>query len=165
MVARERFIQLWGGLGSEWGINRTMAQIHALLLTSPAPLSAEEVMEALHVSRGSANMNLRELIGWGLISRHVKHGERKEFFVAEKEIWEVARRIAIERRKRELDPMMRCIDELLAMVERDKSDEAKGFKKLLTDIRTLGKRSSAMLDLVLKVDQSSFFKPLLKMFR
>ena len=83
--AREKFIQSWGSLGSQWGINKTMAQIHALLLISAEPLTTEEVMEELQVSRGNANINLRELINWQLVRRETKAGERKDFFVAEKE--------------------------------------------------------------------------------
>ena len=65
--AKERFIQAWGGFGSQWGINRSMAQVHALLLVSPDPLSTEDVMEQLNISRGNANMNLRALIDWNLV--------------------------------------------------------------------------------------------------
>ncbi|MCB0624548.1 MAG: transcriptional regulator, partial [Saprospiraceae bacterium] len=75
---KEKFIQSWGALGSSWGVNRTMAQIHALLLISPEALSADEIMEDLMVSRGNANMNLRALIDWGLVYKELKPGERKE---------------------------------------------------------------------------------------
>ncbi len=85
--AKAKFIADWGRLGTNWGINRTMAQIHALLLVSPDHLSAEEVMEQLAISRGNANMNLRELIDWGLVQKVIVPGERKEFFTAEKDIW------------------------------------------------------------------------------
>ena len=162
--AKRRFVQIWGTVGVEWGINRTMAQIHALLLASPIALTAEQVMEALNVSRGNANMNLRELINWGLVFRENRAGERKEYFYAEKDIWEVAQRIAAERRKRELDPMMK----MLAQLQREttaEGKEAQAFKQLLTEITSLGKKSSALLDLVLKLDQSAFFKPLLAFFK
>ena len=67
--AKNKFIQSWGTLGSQWGINRTMSQIHALLLVSAEPLSAEDVMEQLNISRGNANMNLRALMDWGLVTK------------------------------------------------------------------------------------------------
>ena len=79
---KEKFIQSWGALGSSWGVNRTMAQIHALLLISPEPMSAEEIMEELKISRGNANMNIRALIDWGLVFKTLIKGERKEFFMA-----------------------------------------------------------------------------------
>ena len=82
---KQKFIQTWGTLGSSWGISRTMAQVHALLLISPEALTTEEVMEDLKVSRGNANMNLRDLMDWGLISKVLVAGERKEYFVAEKD--------------------------------------------------------------------------------
>ena len=110
--AKNRFVQIWGTVGVEWGINRTMAQVHGLLLSSEEALTAEQVMEALLISRGNANTNLRELINWGLVFRENRAGERKEYFYAEKNIWEVAQRIVAERKKRELDPMMKMLDQL-----------------------------------------------------
>ena len=83
---KEKFIQAWGTLGSSWGINRTMAQVHALLLIAPESLCAEDIMEELNISRGNANMNIRALMDWRLISKELKSEERKEFFSAEKDI-------------------------------------------------------------------------------
>ncbi len=165
--AKERFMQLWGNLGSEWGINRTMAQIHALLLLSPKPLCTDEVMEQLDVSRGNANMNLRELVAWGLVYREIKHGDRKDFFRAEKDVWKMAQRITMERRKRELDPMMRCFEELLQEVQSKKGEEedVKAFKSLLTELQGLGRKCTVLLDLVLKLNQSLFFNPLMKLLK
>ena len=160
--AKQKFIQIWGTVGVEWGINRTMAQVHGLLLTREQALSPEEVMEALGISRGNANMNLRELVNWGLLSKETKIGDRKEYFVAEKDIWEVAQRIVAERRKRELDPLMKMLEQLQndTSTSQGQSREAQSFKKLLSDIHTLGRKSGNLLDLVLKLDQSTFFKPL-----
>ena len=79
--SKEKFIQSWGVLGSSWGINRTMAQIHALLLISPEILSTEEIMDELQISRGNANMNIRGLMDWGIVTKHFKTGERKDFFL------------------------------------------------------------------------------------
>ncbi len=161
--AKSKFIQIWGTVGVEWGINRTMAQVHALLLSSEEALTAEEVMEALSISRGNANMNLRDLIGWGLVFRENRPGERKEYFYAEKNIWEVAQRIVAERKKRELDPMMKMLEQLQkeTLPSPLQGKDAQAFNKLLTDIHTLGKKSNMLLELVLKLDQSTFFKPLM----
>ena len=165
--AKQRFIELWGTLGAEWGINRTMAQIHALLLVSAEPLSTDEVLEELGISRGNANMNLRELVGWGLVSRQLKQGERKEFFAAQKDVWQMAQRIAAERRKRELDPMMRCLEELLrnTSAKAGEENELKRFTKLVGDIHSLGKKGNILLEMLLKLDQTTFFKPLLRVFK
>jgi len=85
--AKNQFIASWGAFGTHWGINRTMAQVHALLLVSADPLSQDDIMEQLSVSRGNANMNIRELIDWGLVDRVIIPGERREYFSAEKDIW------------------------------------------------------------------------------
>ncbi|MGB0932176.1 MAG: GbsR/MarR family transcriptional regulator, partial [Chitinophagales bacterium] len=102
---KEQFIQTWGALGSKWGINRTMAQVHALLLVSPEALTASEVKETLAISMGNANMNLRALIDWGLIRKEHKLGHRKEYYYAEKDVWKVAQQIIAGRKKRELTPI------------------------------------------------------------
>jgi len=75
--AKQKFIEAWGKLGSEWGINRTMAQVHALLLVTPGALTTEEIMEALSISRGNVNMTVRDLINWGLVEKELRPGERK----------------------------------------------------------------------------------------
>ena len=92
---KDKFIQAWGTLGSHWGINRTMAQVHALLLISPEALSAEEIMAELNISRGNANMNVRTLMDWGIVTKVVKSGERKEFFFSDKDIWDLAKQIMV----------------------------------------------------------------------
>src|SRR5688500_17168496 len=110
--AKQQFISSWGAFGTHWGINRTMAQIHALLLTSADPLTQDDIMDQLNISRGNTNMNIRELINWGLVDRLLVTGERKEFFTAEKDIWKVVRMIVKERKKRELEPMLQLLDKL-----------------------------------------------------
>lgn len=165
--SRDRFIQIWGTVGVEWGINRTMAQVHALLLATPSSLSTDEVMERLSISRGNANMTLRELVNWGLVYRESRPGDRKDYFNAEKDIWEVAQRIVAERRKRELTPMMKMLEQLMADTASSKksSTQAKHLSKLVGDIHELGKRSQTLLDLVVRFDQSTFFRPLKALFR
>src|SRR5947208_14026578 len=86
-AARDEFVMQWGGIGSAWGINRTMGQIRALLIISPRALTTDEVMEELQISRGNAHTNLRELVGWTLVRSVVRKGERKEYFEAEKDVW------------------------------------------------------------------------------
>jgi len=109
---KEKFIQSWGTLGSNWGINRTMAQIHALLLIAPESLSAMEIKEKLNISMGNTNMNIRQLMDWGLVYKKLKSGERKEFFVAEKDMWEIVKKIVIQRKKKELEPVLKVLDEI-----------------------------------------------------
>jgi DNA-binding transcriptional regulator GbsR (MarR family) len=104
--ARQEFIDLWGQMASQWGINRTMAQIHALLMLAPAPLTAEAIMDELQISRGNVSMNLRDLINWGVIRRTSVPGDRRDFFVCEQDIWTMFHIILRERKKRELDPLV-----------------------------------------------------------
>lgn len=164
--AKHSFVQAWGTLGAEWGINRTMAQIHALLLASPEPLDTETIMEQLQVSRGNANTNLRALVDWGLVAREIRPGVRREFFVAEKDVWEIARAIAVQRRKRELDPLMRVIDSTLEIDPDSGSPaEIEEFQRVVHSIYELGTKASRLLDMVLLLDQSAFFKPLVSLLK
>jgi DNA-binding transcriptional regulator GbsR (MarR family) len=163
--AKRKFIEAWGKLGSEWGINRTMAQVHALLLISPEALTTEEIMESLSISRGNANMTLRDLISWGLVEKQHKAGERKEYFYADKDTWNIARQVAKERRKRELDPVLKILDEL-SKVERNKNDaEYKTFNKSVTDINKLAKNVDKTLDTMLKAEENWFWGSIFKIFK
>src|SRR3982751_4202962 len=148
--AKQQFISSWGAFGTHWGINRTMAQIHALLLISPDSLTQDDMMEELNISRGNVNMNIRELINWGLVDRVLIPGERKEYFSAEKDIWKVVRQIVKERKKRELDPMLRLMDQLQE-VEGDKTDKhVKQFTETISSIKRFGSQGDKMLDVLVK---------------
>ncbi|HWZ04289.1 MAG TPA: MarR family transcriptional regulator [Mucilaginibacter sp.] len=163
--AKQKFIEAWGKLGSEWGINRTMAQVHALLLITPEALTTEEIMEALSISRGNANMTVRDLINWGLVEKQLRTGERKEYFYADKDTWNIARQVAKERRKRELDPVLKILDEL-AKVEGDKKDPGyKTFHKSVTDINKLAKNVDKTLETMIKADENWFWGSILKIFK
>ena len=163
--AKQQFISSWGAFGTHWGINRTMAQIHALLMVSADPLTQDEVMEQLGVSRGNVNMNIRELINWGLVDRVIVSGERKEYFTAEKDTWKVATQIIKERKKRELDPLLKLLAQLES-IEGDKKDKnVKQFVDTVSGMRKFGKQADQMLDMMIKADESWFMGCLLKMFR
>ena len=164
-AAKLKFIEAWGKLGSEWGINRTMAQVHALLLISPETLTTEEIMETLSISRGNANMTLRDLIGWGLIEKQHKAGERKEYFFADKDVWNIARQVAKERKKRELEPVLKVLNELSYVQGDDKDPEYKTFKKSITDINKLAGNVDKTLETMLKAEESWFWGSVLKVFK
>ncbi len=163
--AKAQFISSWGAFGTHWGINRTMAQIHALLLISPDPLTQDDIMEELNISRGNVNMNTRELISWGLVDRVLLPGERKEFFTAEKDIWKVATQITKERKKRELDPMLKLLAQLEDIEGDKKSKEAKQFIDTVSGIRNFGGQADKMLDVMIRADESWFLGSLLKFFK
>jgi DNA-binding transcriptional regulator GbsR (MarR family) len=162
---KEKFLQAWGTLGSSWGINRTMAQVHALLLISPDPLSAEEIMDELNISRGNANMNIRALIDWGLVSKELRPGERKEFFTAEKDIWKVAMQVIKERRRRELEPVLKMLEEV-SDIEGDKKDkDVKAFKEAIGGIKNVASRADKTLELIMKADENWFVNQFLKLMK
>lgn len=163
--AQEKFIQAWGTLGSSWGINRTMAQVHALLLISPESLSAEDIMEELKISRGNANMNVRALIDWGLVSKEFKSGERKEFFSAEKDIWKVATQVMKERRKRELEPVLKVLSEV-SQIEGDKKDpKIKAFTDSINGIQSVVSKADKTIETIIKADESWFVTSFMKLMK
>ena len=163
--AKQQFISSWGAFGTHWGINRTMAQIHALLLISPDPLTQDDIMEELNISRGNTNMNIRELINWGLVERVILPGERKEYFTAEKDIWKVVKQIVKERKKRELEPMMQLLDKL-EDVEGDKKDKkVKTFVDTISSIKRLGLQADKTLDVMIKAEENWFVSSLMKIFK
>src|SRR6476659_8089476 len=138
--ARDQFVSQWGVIGSAWGVNRTMAQIHALLITAPAALSTDDIMQDLKISRGNAHKNLRDLVSWGLIRSVVRKGERKEYFEAEKNVWKMFCIILRERRRRELRPAQAALQECAARTRVLKGPEAAAFNKqikALSDFREL----------------------------
>lgn len=161
--AKEKFIQSWGVLGKNWGINRTMAQVHALLLISPEALSAEEIMAELNISRGNANMNIRTLMDWGIVTKVVKPGERKEFFFSDKDIWDLAKQIMVERRKREIDPLLKAL-ESIKEVEGD-SEEVKTLTAVTQDFEDFANKLTKMADMAIKSDEHWFTGTLMKLFK
>jgi len=163
--AKSQFISSWGAFATHWGINRTMAQIHALLLISPNPITQDDIMEQLNISRGNVNMNTRELIDWGLVDRVLVPGERKEFFSAEKDIWKVSTQIIKERKRRELDPMLKLLAQL-EKIEGDKKDkDTKQFIDTVQGIKKLGSQADKMLDVMIKAEENWITGSLLKFFK
>lgn len=149
--AKEKYIQTWGTFATNWGINRTMAQVHALLLASGKPLSTDDVMVQLEVSRGNANMNLRALIDWGIVKKEFVKGDRKEYFIAEKDVWYLFKQITKERRKREIEPVISFLEELKNIEDND-SEDAKEFIKLMEDFSSVTGKINNIMDLAIKSD-------------
>jgi DNA-binding transcriptional regulator GbsR (MarR family) len=162
--AKYKFIKEWGVLGSSWGINRAMAQIHACLLLSPDSKTTDEVMEELKISRGNANMNMRALIDWGLVFKEFKPGERKEYFYAEKDLWTVMKQIAKERRKREIIPIRDVLAEVSTAQVGD-SAEGKEFKKVTKDIDSIISKFDGLIEMASKSDKNWFLKILSKLVK
>jgi len=163
--AKQHFISSWGAFGTHWGINRTMAQIHALLLVSPEAMTQDDIMDKLNISRGNTNMNIRELIDWSLVERVLIPGERKEYFSAEKDIWKVVKQIVKERKKRELEPMLDLLDKLES-VEGDRKDpEVKAFVDAVSGIKKIGHQADSTLDVMIKAEENWFIGNLMKFFK
>jgi DNA-binding transcriptional regulator GbsR (MarR family) len=159
--AKEKFVQAWGAFGTNWGINRTMAQVHALLLVSQQALSADDIMESLDISRGNANMNVRALIDWGLVYKENKSGERREYFLAEKDVWTVIRQIIINRKKRELAPAIDVLEEVQNIDE--EGQEKEEFVKIISEIELFSRKADILLDKLVEAEAEWLMGTFIKM--
>lgn len=118
------FILHWGEMGTQWGVNRSVAQIHALLYLSDRPLHAEEIVDQLGIARSNVSMGVRELQSYGIVRRTHVEGDRRDHFAAETDLWEMLMRITAERKRREIDPTLALLDELAATLRTDQSAPA-----------------------------------------
>ncbi len=164
-AAKDEFVTQWGAIGNSWGVNRTMAQIHALLMVTPDPLSTDQVMEDLKISRGNANMNLRELVGWGLIRSIVRKGERKEFFEAEKDVWKIFCIVTRERKRREIDPVQDVLRRCQEQTDGLKGTDAEVFQKQIKDLADFVSTTSTIMDKVASSQQSKILPLASKLFK
>jgi len=127
---QQKFILHWGEMGTRWGINRTVAQIHALLFLSQKPLTAEDIVQVLGVARSNVSNSLKELQGWGIVKRVHVMGDSRDHFESMKDVWEMFRVVLDERKKREIDPTERVLRECLAEAEKDKQTDEYTRKRL-----------------------------------
>jgi DNA-binding transcriptional regulator GbsR (MarR family) len=163
-AARDEFISQWGAMGGAWGINRTMAQVHALLMTSEKALTTDEVMADLKISRGNAHQNLRELVGWGLVRNVIRKGERKEYYESEKDVWRMFCIIARERKRREVEPALRALRTCEEQTRSLRGEKAAAFNRQIKALAEFLGQAEAIMDRVSKSEQSSIMPLLLKMF-
>lgn len=119
---REQFIQHFGEMGSRWGINRTVGQVYALLVASPEPLCADDIVEALQISRSNVSMSIKELDNWQLLNRRSLPGDRREFFTTPADVWEIFRRLADQRLQREVMPTLSMLRDALLQEPADAQD-------------------------------------------
>lgn len=120
---QQKFVLHWGEMGTKWGINRTVAQVHALLFISPKPLNAEEIVELLGVARSNVSSSLKELQGWGIVKVTHVLGDRRDHFESMKDVWEMFRVVLDERKKREIDPTLAILRDCIAEAEKDKETD------------------------------------------
>jgi len=139
-TSQDLFISRWGEMGQTWGINRTMAEIHALLYVVGEPLCTDDVMERLNISRGNASMSLRALCDWGIIHRVHRRGERREYFESLSDVWDMFSLIAAERKRREMDPVLETIKQCRKMLDEESlgKQAARGAAVQLTRQRLAG---------------------------
>ncbi len=128
--AQRKFILHWGEMGARWGINRTVAQVHALLYVWPVPLNAEQITEALGVARSNVSTSLRELQGWGIVRVTHALGDRRDYFQTLDDVWEMFRIILDERKKREIDPTVALLRECVEELERERRPDEHTRKRL-----------------------------------
>ena len=159
----EQFILHWGEMGSQWGVNRTMSQIHALLYIIGKPLNAEEITETLGVARSNVSTSIKELQNWGLVQKVSILGDRRDHFTTHGDVWELARIIVIERQRRELDPTVQFLQQLIDSPEfaqensqvQNKIQETQEFVSTLTSWSTeMLKLPTSTLKKVLKLGAS-----------
>lgn len=150
---QERFVLHWGELASAWGINRTMGQIHALLYISPEPLSTDDIIERLRISRGSASMNLRALEDWGVIQRLHFTGDRREYFRSLTDVWELFHTILRERKRREFDPLLKSLQQFLGETAGETADPAvEEFRERLSRLLVVLEQVQVLCDRLLPRD-------------
>jgi len=122
-AVQQKFILHWGEMGTRWGINRTVAQVHALLYISPAPLNADDIVDTLDVARSNVSTSLKELQGWGIVKLVHVVGDKRDHFESMKDVWEMFRVVMDERKKRECDPTTRMLHECIVEAEKDKATD------------------------------------------
>lgn len=134
----DRFVLYWGEMASAWGINKTMAQIHALLYAENDPLDTDTIMNKLGISRGNANMNLRNLIHWQLVHKVHFKGSRKDFYTAEKNVWQIVATIIQERQQREITPIIDNLEECYRILDEkgEQTEEEQDFKARIEEFMT-----------------------------
>ena len=127
---QQKFVLHWGEMGTRWGINRTVAQVHALLFISAAPLNADDLVETLVVARSNVSNSLKELQGWGIVKLTHVLGDKRDHFESMKDVWEMFRVVLDERKKREIDPTMRMLAECIEQAHKDKATDQYTEQKL-----------------------------------
>lgn len=144
--AEKRFVETWGQMAGAWGISRTMAEIHAILYLSSKPLSMDDLMSRLDISRGNASMSLRSLLDWGIVSRVHKRGDRKEYFQAEQDVWAMFRAIVRERVKREAEPLAAQLHEIRDLTRRNAKSARAATEAEKQELAEVNKRLESLIN-------------------
>lgn len=162
-TARDEFVAQWGAISSSWGINRTMAQIHALLLVSSQAMCTDQIMEQLAISRGNAHSNLKELVNWGIVKSVYQKGDRKEYFEAEKDVWRMFCTITRERKRREIDPALDVLRKCADKTEAMDCPECKVFHDQMKQLTEFVEMISSLMDKLSGADENKAIPLALKL--
>lgn len=166
--ARERFVALWGDMAPAWGINKTMAQIHALLYSETEELDTDTIMAALDISRGNAHLNLQRLLEWQLVHKVHKSGDRRDYYAAEKDVWNIVSTIMRERQQQELAPIKEKLEECIRILEESGPNDVESaeFKQRMenyTEFLSMFERFSNALLPYINSKNVGFIKQLVKL--
>jgi DNA-binding transcriptional regulator GbsR (MarR family) len=154
---QQKFVLHWGEMGTRWGINRTVAQIHALLYISPQPLNAEEIAETLEVARSNVSTSLKELQGWRIVKLVHVLGDKRDHFESMKNVWEMFRIVLDERKRREIDPTIALLEECIADAAKEK-DTDKHTEERLRELNRFFETTTAWYMQVAKLPASMLAK-------
>jgi DNA-binding transcriptional regulator GbsR (MarR family) len=161
--SKDRFIELWAEMAAHWGVPRSMAEVHALLFVEAAPLGAEQIMTRLGISRGNASMTTRTLVEWGIVRREHRPEDRRDYFVAEQDVWTLFALVIRARKAREIDPLLALVAECKGLADRAVAcgaaagpatavDEARALAQKLDDMRSFIQVIDAVTEHYLQAD-------------
>jgi DNA-binding transcriptional regulator GbsR (MarR family) len=156
-LVQQKFVLHWGEMGTRWGINRTVAQIHALLYISPRPLNAEEIAETLAVARSNVSTSLKELQSWKIVKLVHVLGDKRDHFESMRDVWEMFRIVLDERKRREIDPTLALLDECIAEAGKDKSAD-KHTEERLRELHRFFQSTTAWYEKVRKLPAAALVK-------
>ena len=139
---RQEFIELWGDMGARWGVPRSMTELHALLYIVGAPMNTDEIMKQLSISRGNASMTLRTLLDWGIITRTHRPDDRKDYYIAEQDVWKLFATVARARKRRELEPLTARLNSLSLKSNADSTSDGVAHRE----------RIESMLQFIIQFD-------------
>ena len=156
-LVQQKFVLHWGEMGTRWGINRTVAQIPALLYISPQPLNSEEIAETLDVARSNVSNSLRELQSWRIVKLVHVLGDKRDHFESMKNVWEMFRIVLDERKRREIDPTIAMLEECIAEAGKEK-DTDKNTEERLRELHRFFQTTTAWYSQVSKLPASALVK-------
>jgi DNA-binding transcriptional regulator GbsR (MarR family) len=153
--SKDEFIAEWGALGPAWGMTRSLARVHALLMVSDEPLTTDEIMERLSISRGGAHGALRQLAAMGIVTSAIRKGERKERFLGERDPWKVFVAIMRERKRREVEPVLTVLERCLETCNAIEGDDVRAFEEQLLRLREFVTAADRVMETLVGSDRNA----------